>query len=272
LVCVLLIAIFASVQCYKGIGDRIDRTYGVYKSLPITTAEALAQGWVRLNSTCDPNKGIEYALNGTVNQPFPLSLFFTATGNISAFSLRAWGDLPTSLRGNFWLPQGDHFQIVLSFRDPQIVCNSNYAVTEELGDRVIVNQGITNFSIPLTYIDAGAQNWSVGGCIEKMGRHWSYDLATMPNESWKIDSLMPVMPMYSNQTGQITAILVNTRVVQYTEPVYGIYEEPLPGPLMCYNWCSIDCVIGEIGLHPLWNTLHFFFTDPQLNKCPSHCW
>lgn len=36
-----------------------------------------------------------------------------------------------------------------------------------------------------------------------MGRHWSYDLNAHPKESFKIDSLAPIVPMYSNQTGEL---------------------------------------------------------------------
>jgi len=120
-------------------------------------------------------------------------------------------------------------------------------------------------------MDAAKQTWSPGGCISDMGKHWSYDLSTHPTESWKLDSLVPIMPMYNNATGNLSAVLVNSPVVQSSEP-FGIFEGPIPGPLMCYNWCSDGCLIGEVGLHLLWSTLHFFFTDPQLNHCPSHCW
>jgi len=268
---ILVLALFVFANAYQGIGDRIERTYLVYKPLPLTTQDAVAGGWKVMNSTCDPNAGIAYAYGGVVNGPNPLVLYYTASGNISAIGVNAWGSLEKTLIGNFWLTNGDHYTMTVSFRSPSVICSSSYQANETIGDRVIINQGPINFTIPLNHLDAAKQQWYPGGCISKMGKHWSYDLVTHPAESWKLANLLPIMPMYNNATGAISAILVNTPVVQTAEP-FGIWEEPLPGPLMCYNWCSTSCLLGEVGLHLLWNTLHLFFTDPTLNLCPEHCW
>lgn len=115
-------------------------------------------------------------------------IFFTPAGQISGIALSAWGALTRSLIGSFWVPNFDHYQISVSFRGAGAVC-SNATQKEEIGDRVVINQGGVTFQVPTNYLDAGRQNWTVGGCIEKMGRHWSYDLNNHPEESWKLDSL-----------------------------------------------------------------------------------
>ena len=79
---VSLIFFISTSLCYTGIGDRLVRTYGVYSSLPTSTAQAIALGWKQTNKSCDPNRGIEYAYSGVVNQSYPLSVklktnFFT---------------------------------------------------------------------------------------------------------------------------------------------------------------------------------------------------
>jgi len=132
---------------------------------------------------------------------------------------------------------------------------------------VVIDQGSVDLAIPLNESSAQDEEWTKGGCIEGMGTHWSYDLTTAPQMSWKSKNLLPVVPMYNEQDNSvISAIFITTPKLQYSEPV-GPWEGPLPSSLMCDNWCDSNCTWDVY----FWNTLHFYFDDYNLNTCPSRC-
>lgn len=45
---------------YVGIGDRLQRTYGVFANLPVNTSEA-GSDWLPFHTECDSNVGTPYA-------------------------------------------------------------------------------------------------------------------------------------------------------------------------------------------------------------------
>ena len=73
--------------------------------------------------------------NNEISQANPITLFFNPRGKITGFSVAAWGNLPASLIGNFWIPKGSYYEITVSFRSKQVIC-SQKDLPETLGDRV----------------------------------------------------------------------------------------------------------------------------------------
>jgi hypothetical protein len=99
-----------------------------------------------------------------------------------------------------------------------------------------------------------------------MGTHWAYDTKTHPVLSHITANLVPVMPMYSDQTGYLTAFLVHSNFVEKVWP-FGYWEGPLTSGLFCYNLCQ-PCTWDS----NVFSTMHFYFTDPALNICePTKC-
>lgn len=136
-----------------------------------------------------------------------------------------------------------------------------------MGDRVLVAPYGMNTEIPLTDRLALSKNWTSGGCISGMGRHWGYDYLSRPHLSGHAATLMPVIPMYHD--GFISAVLIFTQHPQEIYPL-GQWEGPFIPWLFCKNFCSEDCMKHESSLS-LFTTLHFLFHDAALNTCEDRC-
>jgi len=263
---VALSALFA-FALGQGIGTQLSRTALLYYNLPLTASDAISAGWYNATS-CDPNIGIAYTQNQDgPSKGYPITLFFSESGQISGMGMTHYGQ-PVDGVTQYWVPDsnGNAFMSV-SFRDPSAgVCTPNNPLPETLGTQVVINQGAVNFALPLNNQAAAQAQWTAGGCIGKMGTHWSYDLKTAPIMSWVPSNLLPVVAMYNNDTGDLSAFFFTTPNLQYSEPL-GPWEGPIPDGLMCLNWCSSECDFGV----SFWNTLHFFIIDPSLDVCNYRC-
>jgi len=247
---------------YTGIGDRLLHTYFSMTPMPLNSSDAVAKGW-SADGPCNQNLGIRYSSGDS-----PLILYFTAGGQIAGNGmLRNDKPLP-SLTPSFWKPTTvhDQYEITLSFRDAStgVMCQG-FQAAEEIGNALIINQDSIKLHIALNNVSAAAQQWTSGGCIEKMGIHWFYDLQGHPNPTWKTANLVPIMPMYNQATGLLTAFLVQTDYVEDVWP-FGWWEGPFIPSLFCYNFCP-PCTFDT----SVFSTIHFFLTDPELNLCSSHC-
>jgi len=264
------ICLFVATVASQGIGDGLYRTAIVDSVLPLSMSDASAAGWNQ-DGNCDPNLGIPWSMHAAPQKTEPVTVFYTAAGQVAGVGLTMWG---TPSNG-FWLPTSNGAYILtVSFRDPSVMCSGD-TQSYVLGDRVVINQGSSmTFDVPLNASEAAAQNWfGPGGCISHMGNHWSYDLETAPEMSWEAANLLPLLPMYQNvssdnyEQGAINAFLITTPAFQYTEPL-GDWEGPFINTLFCYNWCDPECT--SFDADP-WYTLHFFLHDPSENTCVSHC-
>jgi len=251
-------------QSYSGIGDRLLRTAIIYSALPLSTDEATQDGWSQIDGFCDPNLGIAYAVNGEYGKTNPVIVYFTSAGQITGIAVVHYGD-PAPGLGDYWLPQPDGtYFINVSFRPSYDPC-SGQLYDETLGSMLLINQNGINKSVPLTSDDAAAQSYTQGACLSNMGTHWEYDLESAPVMSWNVSNLQPLVAMY-NGDGMLSAFFITTVNLQVPEP-FGDWEGPLVGPLMCLNWCDSDCSWG----FNLFNTMHFYVTDHNLNTCDSRC-
>jgi len=253
----------------QGIGTQFSRTALLYENLPLNVVDAISSGWYNYtDSSCDSNLGIPYTQTSSgSSNGYPITIFFTAAGQICGMGMTHFGQ-PVSGLDDFWMADsnGDgNFMMTVTFRPASDnLCDPNSQQPELLGNQVVVNQGSTNFNIPLTTDAATQAQFTMGGCISDMGTHWSYDLKTHPDMSWVPSNFMPVVPMYNN--GVISAFFFTTPILQYSEP-FGPWEGPIPDDLMCLNWCSDSCGFGV----NFWSVLHFFITDPSLDICNSRC-
>jgi len=268
----LLFALFSCVlaQDYSGIGDMLTRTFGVFHELPLTTQSANAAGWKNLSGDCDPNLGYAFYEddNEAPTKAHPITLFFSASGQLSGFGLSHFGAPEESLQGIYWMEQQDgSYMITISTRSSdENLCDDGNVSNSPLGTVVIINQGGLNRAIPLTSADASQELYTRGSCIGGMGRHWSYDLAAAPNMTWKVENYMPVTPMYSESTGNIAGIFIETNNLQWVEP-FGDFEGPFISAIMCKNYCDNSCSWDATAF----TTLHFGFYDHVLNSCDSRC-
>jgi len=266
----LLFAVVAINAQFAGIGDRLWRTFDIFAENPMTVQNATAAGWSLVQGNCDPDLGIPYGYpsGGDPDKEYPLIIYFTGEGQISGIGMTHYGQPAAGLE-NFWVAQNDGtYLMTVSFRPNNGgngLCDMNTVYQEPLGTQLVINQGSLNYEIPLNDSYAAEMQWTgPGGCIGKMGTHWSYDLATAPNMEWNVSTFLPLVTMYNN--GALSAFFLTTPSLQYPEPL-GIWEGPIPNSLMCLNWCDSSC---DWNVN-LFNTLHFFVTNPYNNQCPERC-
>jgi len=268
----IILAVFIFAQGQDDIADRLWRTFLVFSPVPLTVNEATANGWVNYITNCNTNLGIAYAQSsGGPTKTEPITAFYTAAGQIAGVGVTIWTDPPSQL-SDYWAPlkgSPSGYTVTVSFRDASsgIMCNGQNDSSLAFGDRAIIGQGSLDFTVPTVRDDAITAQFTRGGCITWMGRHFGYDLQAHPQMSWLTQNLIPIMPMYNEATGKISAFLVNVPNWQDTEPV-GEWEGPFTNSLWCKNYCNTNCTTYNAKT---WSTIHFMLTDPYNNLCSSSC-
>jgi len=246
------------------LGDRLLRTFILFKQQPLTASDATSQGFVKFTSSCT-RFGYGYASSSSgpskSNSAF---LYFTSGGQLAGFGSRMWGSAPAALVSQgYWMDTGlgdGSYDIVVQTRDPSMIC-SGATDNNKLGDRLVINGHMT---IPTTKPAAQSVGWVEGNCIPKMGIHHAYDLNQPSSQTWNASSLVPILPMYSPQSGHVTAVLIASPDAQRIEP-FGDWEGPFINSLFCKNWCAnTGCTFPGVTL---WTTMHWLFEDPTTNTC-----
>lgn len=271
---VVLVICFICFAHSVELGDGLWRTFnlallGEAPALPITVATAKNQGWELMDNTCDPNLGYRYAYKDNApGKSTPLTIYYTAAGQVAGLGVDVFGEgsAPDKLVNmGYWISVGkNQWTISVSFRDTEYMC-SNKTANQAIGDRIIINQGSINQSIPLTASDAYCNDWTFGSCMKTMGQHWFYDVSDAPTLSWQSENLLPVVAMYYPPTinGTINAIFFATPVAQpgsdYLLYKPGDWETPSLTPSqMCENFCNEDCEWP--GVHK-WSTMHIYLNS-----------
>jgi len=250
-----------------GFGDRLLRTFILFRNQPLTVSQVIAKGWEPFmgNSCNSQYGGIPYSHSAYGPSEFnPTFLIYSPAGQLSGFGVRVWGSMSSYLVKNNMMIQVSNnvYDIFLTTRDPSSVC-SGQTYSQVLGDRLLLN-GF--FPIPLNMSGAEASGWVMGNCIGRMGIHHAYDLAAPGNQTWNPSSLVPIMPMYDAQRHTINAVLFNVWNLQDIEPL-GVWEGPFPSSLFCLNWCAnTGCHFSGVTV---WTTLHWHFVNPSSISCRS---
>ncbi|KAL9645446.1 hypothetical protein ABK040_002644 [Willaertia magna] len=247
---------------FRGIGDRLLHTFFSKTPVPLNET-SVTSDWESLNGGgCVSGLGRGYLKERIV-------IWFTSKGQFSGFGVQLHGNLPKNTIPGYWRQIGNElYQLDIATRDPSFSCSGKLDLQGGVvGDRVVVSPQGAKFEVPILEKTAQQQNWTSGGCIEGMGRHWGYDFTSKPHLSGHASSLMPVIPMYHE--GFISAVLVFTHEVQKVWPV-GNWEGPFNPTLFCYNFCTDECMKHE-STFSFYTTLHFLFHDASENKCDSRC-
>jgi len=253
-----------SSQGGSNFGDRLLRSFLVFANQPLTASDAQSQGYVEFTDGCSQfGHGYTKGSSGPSHGDSAI-LYFTEGGQLAGFGSRMFGSAPDALiEQGYWMPTDvdeESYDLILQTRDSSMICSGD-TDSNLLGDRLVIN-GIMD--IPLSMPSAQLAGWVEGNCIPKMGIHHAYDLNFPSSQSWNASSLVPVMPMYSPQTGAITAVLLASSDAQRIEP-FGEWEGPFINMLFCKNWCAnTGCTFPGVML---WTTMHWLFEDPKLNTC-----
>lgn len=261
--------------------------------LPMDRDTAKAGGWViDANPKCDSALGIKYNMGGDApSQAHPLSIFFTAAGQIAGVGTRlydrqsgdgvSFSDLGRLVEDGWYKPaaipngMGAH-DISISFRAPGVMCSPIIA-PETVGDRAVVNQDSLAFAMPLTIQEATDGGFQEGSCMKTMGQHFfknldGGDLFGHPA------ALLPVVPMYyppADPSGKLVTIFFASAVQQPGSafsnfPGDSDWEVPaLDTTKMCKNFCDEACYWEDS-----WSTMHIYLNYDGPNKdnprtCPG---
>lgn len=254
------------------IGTHVSRTFGLFKELPLTMADASSNGWSQYNadSGCDPVAGYVFAQNTDNSGPSHGSasiVSYTAAGQLNGFGVRVWGNPSQQLiSAGYWRASGagdNSWDMMFTTRDSSLVCAANNATAPELiGDQLNIWGSVQSIALNMT--SAEAEQWVMGDCIPKMGIHHAYDLNAPGSQTWNWQSLVPAQPMYDAVTGVLTAVLVNMPDAQLVEP-FGEMEGPFINMLFCKNWCAQPaCSFSGVTL---WSTLHFHLVPIDSISC-----
>jgi len=222
-----------------------------------------------MDDTCDPYLGYRYAYKDTApGKSTPLTIYYTSAGQVAGLGVDVFGEgsAPQQLIDmGYWIPVSrNQWTINVSFREPGYMC-TNQTAPETIGDRIVINQGTTNQSVPIDASSAYCENWTYGSCMKTMGQHWFYDVSDAPTLSWQSDNLLPIVAMYYPPTidGTINAIFFATPVAQpgsdYVLHKPGDWETPALTPSeMCENFCDSDCQWDGVDK---WSTMHIYFNS-----------
>jgi len=261
LVAALTLLSISNVVAYQGIGDRLLRTFLVFHQLPLNTTMAEGDGWEAIDGTCNPSLGVKYTQNSG-----PIYLYYTQGGQIAGVGIQINDEPPAALVPDFWKPTNDSesYEITLSFRQASVMCSDDMQ-PEEIGDSLTINADTIGMPIGLNVEQATNLEWTPGHCISEMGTHWAYDTQDHPLISHQVANLVPIMPMYNDETGNLSAFLVHITHIEKVEP-FGVWEGPFIPLLFCQNLCP-PCNFDTF----FFSTMHFMLTDPKLNVCQSSC-
>ena len=270
----------------SGIGDRLDRVFTKYIGQPLTSSEAVSDGFtLNNNEECDSVMGYTYSknyerrllnidnvtlpINLNASEDTPTNLYFSAGGQLTGFSTDIYGGVATEpLKEGFFdiIDNGSHHRITISTRsNTKNVCDPDYQFEEPVGDAVIVQPKTIGRNIPLTRQAAEKENYHRGSCFDGMGFHYFKDLSSTDSSmSWKADNLQPVVVMY-NIDDEINAVFFASSINQ--NGLFSTHEwepVPLPDKAMCLNTCDDDCTFEGTKL---WSTMHWYFNDNKQIKC-----
>jgi len=248
----------------NGFGDRLLRTFLLFKNQPLTRQAAASQGWTPFNGeACDATRGIAYSNSAYGPTEYnPTMLYYTSGGQLAGFGVRVWGTMSQALQqaGMITEVSDGVYDIFMLTRDPATIC-SGATYPQQIGDRLLLG-GF--FPIPLNMSGAEASGWVMGNCIGRMGIHHAYDIADPGNQTWNASTQAPVLPMYDAKRHTINAVLINVWNLQDIEPI-GVWEGPFINSLYCLNWCSNSgCNFPGVTV---WTTLHWHFVDPSSISC-----
>jgi hypothetical protein len=265
--------------------DGVWRTYnlalaGNAPPLPLTTSDALSSGWVLGRSNCVTRMGYEYFYEDSApTKHSPLSIWYTASGNISGLSVYVFGEnsAPQYLRDEGYWRVASHlnssssmFFISVGFRSG-LVCSTSFIPSDLVGDSITINPDTAlSLTIPLNeeniYCNSGIQ----GSAMKCFGTHYYSHLDH--NDMWNSSKLVPIGSMYWK--GQLTTIMFMSPVPQpgVLSLTDNFWDRPALIPTsMCYNWCDSNCTWPGVDG---WSTMHVFFTSawstilPEPNEGP----
>eukprot|EP01006_Ploeotia_vitrea_P005174 TRINITY_DN116519_c0_g1_i1.p1 TRINITY_DN116519_c0_g1~~TRINITY_DN116519_c0_g1_i1.p1 ORF type:complete len:281 (-),score=47.78 TRINITY_DN116519_c0_g1_i1:62-904(-) len=264
----LLLALVALVAGkYDGLGYELDRTFLIFKSQPTTVSAAKGKGFTLFggNGNCKEGLGIAYQPKGGDIKSNSYNVWYTKGGQLTGFSVRTFSAPPSNLVGTYWIKVPGHniWDITITTRPAHEICSGHTYDDEPVGTEIRINN---RYTVPRTYYDAQQAGWQRGSCIPGMGTHFSWDLKSQGNMTWEAHSLMPVMPMYNVQTGNISAVLININNQQPTEPFAGDWEGPFSDHLWCLNWCKHSGCDWK-GSSGHWSSMHWLFESVFDNSC-----
>lgn len=253
------------------IGDRIDRAFTRYVSQPLSKSQAESQGWRPApdRSGCDGKLGYAFTVGGRRVKETPVSLYFTAAGQISGISVDVYEGVESNLEqlGYFENVGSGVHRVTVAFRETNRlvdICQTSTTFSQTVGSQILIGPNTIAEHLPLTSNDAESRGYNRGSCFNGMGWHYFQDLSVAHHMSWESKNLMPVVPMYNPTDGTINAFFFAASHVQSWTSSNQWEPIPLFNFAMCNNFCDNDCTFSGTSA---WSTMHFYLNDHDAVTC-----
>jgi len=264
-----LIAVTSSARKW----EKLSTTFGVYRSTPMTEAEAIQAGWNKVSSCADGGK---FAGNRYI-EPFGHSflIIYDEAGYIAgtqtmARTLYIDADLVDfSAHPAYqldFLGDWEAYFATAYFVDPAIICSGGRTAEEfeiqGVGDRLAIQVGETAemvYTIPMTESEVDTEMWFVHKCLAGMGRHiigYNYQ----PDQD--CDSVMPVQILYHQ--GELSGFVWQHQADLPQDPNTAYWEKPSKLALTAIVTDPPQCLLDHIS-EPGLSTLHHYFLNNPWN-------
>lgn len=193
----------------SSLGDRLllQVHYGKqYQALPLTAADAVAQGW-NVADECLEGFGrrahaVHFNNLWNDDKHGALHLWYDREGAIMGYGVSAMTGVASP-----WRPVGDHFELDFLTRDPVSACGHGTVLPRgSVGDQLLmITEDLTPVTIPMTLQGAFDNKYNDGGpCFPDMGWHMMYD---------RFEVSTPT-PVYAHAEGFLLGMNLNSYAAQ----------------------------------------------------------
>jgi hypothetical protein len=293
------------VEATKMWPDALVTGPGIFAN-PVTTAATEGTEWTKVaDEPCNPQLGEAYRKNGgNRTSKSPATLYFTPAvgdtpGVLSGISVDYYGYVEKNLVGSYFGDEqtaagGTFRTLSLALRDynKYDLCDTT-APLENIGlDKVTVAPNLIAENIPINEHDEELQTgWEEGSCMFGMGTHWAKDVVGGNHMTYEAANMVPLVPMYNFETGDLQAVFFYATDTKQTFPVDKCtydFKNPTqpcakgelnewdnnPGLVQpntgvfyaCSNFCREDCNFTGSPTEQ-YTTMHFMFTDTSKEFC-----
>lgn len=201
------------------LGDRLilEVHYGEkYQALPLTAADATAQGWT-VTEECLEGFGrraqaVHFNNLWNDDKHGALHLWYDRNGSIMGYGVSAMKGVAAP-----WRPVGNHFELDFLTRDPVSACGHGAPLPHgSVGDQLLmITDDLLTVRIPSTLQGAFNNKYNDGGpCFPDMGWHMMYDRYEVSTPT----------PVYAHSEGFLLAMNLNS----YSAQERPSFEYPAP--------------------------------------------
>ena len=287
-----------SQYCNETVLTGVVTEYFAWPDKPITTTDALVQGWFDASSTFEaiPNQqidadgcingiGIPYRL-GASSTEYPLTLYFSKSGQLSATSYEEGGLSKPNAHKATLLATGAMYtvnpnlnRVIVAFRagNPEGVCDAQTVFpTPVVTGHLVVSPSFMfnksasvvalNKRIPLNKYAAREEGWEEGSCFDNMGIHYHYMVGPFIGVS-----VVPIYGTYNGCNAILFGFLFEFEGASSFPPFNNKQNDPYDLPCEILTSAKKDMVkwMPHVCTGTHYTTMHMMFIPDSVRTNPD---